>query len=243
MPKRSRRGEHIIAVAKDLTEEVGWDALTMRLLAERVGIKAPSLYKHTSNKDELRAQLTIDTLMGIGHVLWDAADDMGHYEIRDLMLSFRRQALRHPELYGLVMAGTDSCSALQAGQWRDLLVNTCQWMNIPLLSISPSRTLAYAVWSSTFGLATLEARGSLPPGSGATEIWDTVISIYEPHFASGNSKNAPNEVSGAMPMLGMVKHSDAAAVNDAAVVGRRIANDIAAPARGGTAFTVPMPSL
>lgn len=39
--------------ARDLVNERGADALTMRALATELGIEAPSLYKHVSGKDEI----------------------------------------------------------------------------------------------------------------------------------------------------------------------------------------------
>ncbi len=40
------RAQEIVAEARELLEEEGAEALTMRRLAERLGIRAPSLYKH-----------------------------------------------------------------------------------------------------------------------------------------------------------------------------------------------------
>jgi TetR/AcrR family transcriptional regulator, tetracycline repressor protein len=43
----------VVRAALALLDEVGLDALTMRRLAERLGVKAASLYRHVRNKDEL----------------------------------------------------------------------------------------------------------------------------------------------------------------------------------------------
>ena len=43
----------VVRAALALLDEVGLDALTMRRLAERLGVKAASLYRHVKNKDEL----------------------------------------------------------------------------------------------------------------------------------------------------------------------------------------------
>jgi TetR/AcrR family transcriptional regulator, tetracycline repressor protein len=42
-----------VRTALDLLDEVGLDELTMRRLAERLGVKAASLYRHVRDKDEL----------------------------------------------------------------------------------------------------------------------------------------------------------------------------------------------
>jgi TetR/AcrR family tetracycline transcriptional repressor len=47
----------VVRAALALLDEIGLDALTMRRLAERLGVKAASLYRHVRNKEELLALL------------------------------------------------------------------------------------------------------------------------------------------------------------------------------------------
>jgi AcrR family transcriptional regulator len=47
----------VVVAARRLLEEEGAGALTMRRLAERLGIKAPSLYKHLPDKTALEAAI------------------------------------------------------------------------------------------------------------------------------------------------------------------------------------------
>src|SRR5262249_62077561 len=45
----------IVRTALELLDEAGLDRLTMRTLAERLNVKAASLYRHVHDKDELLA--------------------------------------------------------------------------------------------------------------------------------------------------------------------------------------------
>ncbi len=54
---RSARGMEVVAAGRRLLEEEGPEALTMRRLAERLGIRAPSLYKHLPDKAALEAAI------------------------------------------------------------------------------------------------------------------------------------------------------------------------------------------
>src|SRR5512143_581135 len=47
----------VVRAALALLDEVGIDELTMRRLAERLGVQAASLYRHVKDKDELLALL------------------------------------------------------------------------------------------------------------------------------------------------------------------------------------------
>ena len=44
------RRDQIIDVARDLLERHGPDGVTMRAIADRLEIRAPSLYKHIADK-------------------------------------------------------------------------------------------------------------------------------------------------------------------------------------------------
>lgn len=45
--------QRIVSAALELLDDVGLEAITMRRLAERLGVKAASLYRHVRDKDEL----------------------------------------------------------------------------------------------------------------------------------------------------------------------------------------------
>src|SRR5262245_5157379 len=47
----------VVQAALALLDEIGLDELTMRRLADRLGVKAASLYRHVRNKEELLALL------------------------------------------------------------------------------------------------------------------------------------------------------------------------------------------
>ena len=54
----STRAREIVAVARDVLEREGPEALTMRRIAEVLGIQAPSLYKHVPGKDALEVAIS-----------------------------------------------------------------------------------------------------------------------------------------------------------------------------------------
>jgi TetR/AcrR family tetracycline transcriptional repressor len=55
--RRTLDQAQVVRAALELLGEVGLDELTMRRLAEKLGVKAASLYRHVRNKDELLALL------------------------------------------------------------------------------------------------------------------------------------------------------------------------------------------
>lgn len=55
--------ERIVAVAMDLADRSGLEAVTLRAVAERLGVEAMSLYRHVANKDDILDGL-VETVLG-----------------------------------------------------------------------------------------------------------------------------------------------------------------------------------
>ena len=51
------RAREIVNAARELLEEEGIEALSMRRIGQRLGIRAPSIYKHLPDKDALEAAI------------------------------------------------------------------------------------------------------------------------------------------------------------------------------------------
>jgi AcrR family transcriptional regulator len=105
-PARTSR-EAIFAAARELLEEEGLDAVVMSRVAERVGVRGPSLYKHVPNRAALIRAVGDAVAADLGRVIGgaldpgsaDAADD-----IRALALAYRAFVRRNPKGYGLLFA-------------------------------------------------------------------------------------------------------------------------------------------
>ncbi|GAA4235376.1 TetR/AcrR family transcriptional regulator [Actinomadura meridiana] len=89
----------IVAAGRDLLEVGGQRQLTMQSVAERVGVRAPSLYKHVSNRAALLAavaEATIDDLA----VRLESADG----SIEGMARGYRQFAQSWPEGFRLMLA-------------------------------------------------------------------------------------------------------------------------------------------
>lgn len=60
-PERTTLAE-IVAAARDLTEEAGASSVTMQKVADRVGVRAPSLYKRIRDRSALIEAVAVATL-------------------------------------------------------------------------------------------------------------------------------------------------------------------------------------
>lgn len=97
----SPRAREIVAAAGELLEREGLEALSMRRLADRLGIRAPSIYKHVSGKEELEAALVSDGFEALAATFEEAVRDSAD-PLAELARTYRRFALARPHLYRLM---------------------------------------------------------------------------------------------------------------------------------------------
>jgi AcrR family transcriptional regulator len=103
---RPRRGqpltrERIVDAAVDILdgEDGGTEALTMRRLAQRLGVTATALYWHVDTKEDV-LDLAVDHIFGDVPVPPET-DDWRH-DVRTLIGGWRAAMLRHPWAPGLI---------------------------------------------------------------------------------------------------------------------------------------------
>jgi AcrR family transcriptional regulator len=164
----SPRAHEIVGTARVLLEEEGLDALSMRRLAERLGIRAPSIYKHFADKRELEAALISVGFEELADSFEAAARRGG---LRALCLAYRRFALAHPHLYRLMTSGPLP---------RDLLTPGVEDRAArPLLdALGGDADRARAAWAFAHGMAILELDSRFPLGADLDAAWRRGIAAF-----------------------------------------------------------------
>ncbi|WP_413755334.1 TetR/AcrR family transcriptional regulator [Streptomyces sp. MMBL 11-3] len=100
VPRAGLSRAAVVAAGAELADEVGFADLTMGLLAARVGVKTPSLYKHVVSLDALRRGIGIQAKQELGNVLARAAvGRSGADAVRAIADAHRSWALEHPGRY------------------------------------------------------------------------------------------------------------------------------------------------
>ena len=105
-PARARTSiDAIVAAGRALLEDGGVNAVTMLAVAERVGVRAPSLYKRLRNRNELLAAIASATLQDLNHELEPLGRDPDPAAgLRAIAFAFRAFAHRRPREYELLFA-------------------------------------------------------------------------------------------------------------------------------------------
>ncbi|GAB3959455.1 TetR/AcrR family transcriptional regulator [Actinoallomurus acanthiterrae] len=171
----SPRARQIVAAARELLEKDGADALTMRRLADRLGIRAPSLYKHFPDKAAVEVELIAEGMEELARALEAAeaarpAETAGQIEtagpadvVAGLGAAYRAYALAHAHLYRLMTAGPLPRDVLPPG----LEDRTA----MPLVRVVGDPDRARAAWAFAHGMVMLELDGRFPPGADLGPAW------------------------------------------------------------------------
>jgi AcrR family transcriptional regulator len=164
---RSGRADDIVAAARAVLERDGPDGLTMHAVADALGIKAPSLYKHVAGKAAIEVALVRTVLVEMGGALHaaveQAAEDGEPRPVEALLRAYRREALAHPDLYRLATAGRLPREQLPPGLE--------DWAGQPFYLVTGDPYRAQALWSFAHGMVILELDGRFPEGSDLDVTW------------------------------------------------------------------------
>lgn len=159
---RSARAESIVAAALVILEAEGREALTMRRLADTVGIRAPSLYKHFPDKAAVELVL-IEHGFTVAALALEAAIARDGATLGTVMAAYRAVALAHPHLYRLMTAGPLPRHLLTPGVEARAAA--------PLLRALPQPDLARAAFAFGHGMIMLELDDRFPPHADIDAAW------------------------------------------------------------------------
>ena len=167
---RSPRAQELVDAARALLDEEGSDGVSMRRVAERVGIRAPSIYKHVADKQELEAALVSDGFeeltAAFGEALEGADDRLGAVAV-----AYRAFGREHPHLYRLMTARPLPRDRLEPG-----VENAAAR---PLLdALDGDADAARAVWAFAHGMTILELDGRFPPDADLDAAWKRGLAAF-----------------------------------------------------------------
>jgi AcrR family transcriptional regulator len=168
----SSRAREIVGTARELLDDEGPDALSMRRLAERLGIRAPSIYKHLPDKQALENALISDGFeemaVGFDAAVADADDPIGA-----IAGAYRNFARRHPHLYRLMTERPLDRANLVPGS-EELAAR-------PVVeAFGGDPDLARAAWAFAHGMTILELNDRFPPDADLDAAWKRGLDAFRP---------------------------------------------------------------
>ncbi|MGX1885937.1 TetR/AcrR family transcriptional regulator [Streptomyces sp. NPDC055287] len=103
--------DRVLRAAVALADDIGIEALSMRKLAQELGVVPMALYKHVANKEQLLDGM-VDAV--VGEIDPPAAGPDGKSAVRQRILSARRALLGHPWAAQVIRSRTSPTPAVLA---------------------------------------------------------------------------------------------------------------------------------
>ncbi|MFI0510048.1 TetR/AcrR family transcriptional regulator [Streptomyces sp. WSLK1-5] len=166
--ERAERERLIVATARELAEQQGWDAVTTRRLAERIEYSQPVLYSHFRGKREIIGAVALEGAAELAAAVRAAAAaaDGPRARVAALARAYLDFAVRKPAVYdaifqldgGLAFAREDT-----PAQLKDAFAALLESLGeVAGEGVHPG-VFTELFWASLHGLATLSRAGRLPP--------------------------------------------------------------------------------
>ncbi|MFI6862563.1 TetR/AcrR family transcriptional regulator [Streptomyces sp. NPDC050421] len=166
--ERASRERLIVATARELAEQQGWDAVTTRKLAERIEYSQPVLYSHFRGKREIIGAVALDGAAEMAAALRaaTAAADGPRARVTALARSYLDFAARNPAVYdamfqldgGLTFADEDTPEPL-----KDAFAALLETLGeVAGEGVHPG-LFTETFWAALHGQATLTRAGRMPP--------------------------------------------------------------------------------
>ena len=174
MPAERRdRFREMVGAAREILEAEGPEALTMRRVAARLGIREPSLYKHCRGRDELLAAVVARGMRELAEgrraevaAAADVSDAVGR-----LAAHQRAFAARHPHLYRLMFDRPFARELTSEG------ADTEAWQ--PVVELLGSAERVWVAFAFTHGMLELERTGRIQPGPALEAVWREGLAAIE----------------------------------------------------------------
>ncbi len=156
---RASRRQLIVTAARELAEAEGWDAVTVRRLAERIEYSQPVLYSHFAGKADIVRAVALEGFGELAAELRRARTTAPSADaaLRAVAAAYQRFAQSRPAVYDAMFvmptdipfAMPETPAALRAG-FAELLAAL-----EPLAGDRDLQTLGEVAWSALHGLAVL----------------------------------------------------------------------------------------
>ncbi|MFF4361311.1 TetR/AcrR family transcriptional regulator [Streptomyces sp. NPDC001604] len=167
--ERAERERLIVATARELAEQQGWDAVTTRRLAERIEYSQPVLYSHFRGKREIIGAVALEGAGELAAAVRAAtsAASSPRERVAALARAYLDFAERNPAVYdalfqldgGLPYAQEDTPEPL-----KDAFAALLETLGgVAGDGVDPG-LYTETFWAALHGLATLTREGRLPPG-------------------------------------------------------------------------------
>jgi AcrR family transcriptional regulator len=186
--KRAQRGSgeqlraEIVAAAKNLLARAeSVDSVSIRSVADAVGVTSPSIYLHFADKNDLVAAVVADVFTELDAAMVTAGDRARSplERLRAYGLAYVRFAIDHPEHYRL--AAMDPCprphvdEVLHSSAFTNFQATVTECMDAGIFAAGDPLPITLDLWAAAHGIASLMIAKPFLPWGDAERAADRVL--------------------------------------------------------------------
>src|SRR5271155_2590161 len=108
VPRAGLTGEDVVTCAAGLADEMGYASVTMGVLADRLGVRPPSLYKHVGGLADLQHRIATLAMTELGEVIRDAVQGQAGLDALTALLRAVRAYVTAPAGLSLAPIGAEA---------------------------------------------------------------------------------------------------------------------------------------
>ncbi|RFZ84105.1 TetR/AcrR family transcriptional regulator [Mucilaginibacter terrenus] len=155
---------NILTAALRIVKEEGWQALSMRKIADLIEYTAPIIYEYFANKEAILLELTRMGYLKLARELQEAKDKHTSpaKQLEDMWLAYWNYAFANKELYQVMFGITTTCSCEMVNKleeaslpWDLISSSIGELMKIDDLDSDIICTKYYTFWSVVHGLVSI----------------------------------------------------------------------------------------
>lgn len=186
--QRAEREHRIVAAARVIAEREGWDAVTIRRLADEIEYSQPVLYSHFENRDAIVAAVALEGFRELADALRQAAGGSTgrRNALKNVAMAYLDFALGRPALYEAMFVLPTDLRFAEAGTRAELRAGFEALAAVVTPFCVDGDVVTETFWAVLHGLAELERSGRIRPGLRDERITLVVRAIE----VSGNSHPA-----------------------------------------------------
>ena len=170
--QRAEREARIVATARQIAESEGWNAVTVRRLADEIEYSQPVLYSHFENRDAIVAAVAVEGFREITTAIQRAArgsTDPGK-ALEKVAAAYLAFARKNPALYEAMFTLPTGLRFAQEDTRSELHAAFAALAAVVMPTHADDGTATETFWAALHGLADLERSGRIRPAARAERV-------------------------------------------------------------------------
>jgi AcrR family transcriptional regulator len=159
----AERERRIVAAARLIAEREGWNAVTIRRLAEEIEYSQPVLYSHFESRDAIIAAVAVEGFREIKTVLQKATRESTDRRdaLENAAMAYLAFARTHPALYEAMFTLPTSLRFAEAETKSELKAAFAALAAVVMPANTDVEVATETFWAALHGLAKLERSGRI----------------------------------------------------------------------------------